>query len=252
MPLKRYFVIAIVFYLPIMVSAQEIRQVVDSMQYEIRDFRDSIKIEIRDFRDSIRYVRRHSKDSIPHSIRIGWGDQMFEQLLWRDKGHPTVLPPTYTNTYQERFRYTQHWFLEYLYNVNYWYSVGAMVDYSGVLWDEITRDGTGTERGRIKNRHFSNIVIMPVVRFTYYQGDYTSLYSSAGVGLNINTGTEIDYKGRKTALAPAFNFALLGISIGEGHWYGAIELGGMFSLMGSDEVYMLDSRIFTASIGVRL
>lgn len=234
-------------------TAQEpLRQTIDSMNYKIRDFRDSVRQEIRLYKDSVREVRRHAYDSMPHEIRIGWGDQMFETLVWHEIKRPTMLPPTYIASYQEHFRYTQHWFAEYLYNVNYWYSFGAMIDYSGVLWDEVLRNGQDREIARKKNCVFHNVVIMPEVRFSYHHTQLLSLYSSFGVGININTGTEVDYRGRQTAVAPVINISLLGLRIGSNRWYGAIEVGGMFSFIDSNEVYMAGSRIFTASIGCRL
>jgi hypothetical protein len=66
------------------------------------------------------------------------------------------------------------------------------------------------------------------------------------------TGTELDYKGRKTAVAPAINITLFGVCAGKGRWYGALEVGGMLSFNSAEEVYMLGSRIMTASVGVRL
>jgi hypothetical protein len=88
------------------------------------------------------------------------------------------------------------------------------------------------------------------VRFAYLLQDYVSLYSALGVGVNVNTGTELDYKGRQTVAAPVVNITLVGVRVGKGKWYGDVELGGMFSLNGRDELYMLGSRLFTASIGV--
>ena len=90
------------------------------------------------------------------------------------------MPEHYQQTYNERFRYTQHLFVEYLYNISYWYSIGCMVDYSGVLWDEVTRNGQGVELNRTRNQHFSNIVIMPVISFSYFHSEYVALYSSLG------------------------------------------------------------------------
>lgn len=235
-----------------LVAQDLIRETIDSMQYEIRDYRDSVRLEIREYKDSIREVRRHAYDSVPHELRIGWGDQMYETLVWCETGYPTVMPPTYYATYKENFRYTQHWFLEYLYNVNYWYSFGLIADYSGVLWDDVVRNGKGEELSRDEDHNFHNIVIMPEVRFSYIHKEYISFYSSFGIGLNINTGTELDYKGRKTTVAPAINISLLGLRVGKGRYYGAVELGGMLSFVNSNEVYMLASRIFTASIGIRL
>jgi biotin-[acetyl-CoA-carboxylase] ligase BirA-like protein len=72
-----------------------------------------------------------------------------------------------------------------------------------------------------------------------------------GVGINVNTGTEL-MKGRATVVSPAVNITLLGMRLGKGRWYGALEMGAMAALNNAHEVYMFGSRIFTASVGVRL
>lgn len=250
--MKKCMLFLVLFCCTMMSGQVTMQQGIRSIRHKIKDFRDSTHVEIRQYKDSVREVRRHAYDSIPHEIRIGWGDQSFETIAWRDMGHPTVMPPTYQNTYNEHFRYTQHLFAEYIYNATYRYSFGALIDYSGVLWDQVLRDGTGVELQRKQNRSFHNIVIMPEVRFSYLHKEYVSCYSALGVGLNINTGTEVDYRGRRTAIAPAVNISLFGLRVGQGRWYGAIEIGGMISLTNTNEVYMLGSRIFTASVGARL
>ena len=231
---------------------RDVRAEIDSMQHLLREQRDSARLEIKHYRDSLRHERRHAPVAMPHHLRVGWGDQMFETLMWRELGHYNVLPEDYEALYDENFRYTQHWFIEYLYRINYRYSFGLLMDYSGVLWDNVLRNGRGEELERKANKSFHNIAIVPTVRFSYWRCDYVSIYSAIGAGLNINTGTELDYKGRKTAVAPAVNITLLGVCAGKGRWYGALEVGGMFSLNNVDEVYMFGSRIMTASIGVRL
>ena len=230
---------------------RDVRAEIDSMQHLLREYRDSARLEIKHYRDSLSHVRRHAPVAMPHHLRVGWGDQMFETLIWRELGHYNVLPPDYEASYDENFRYTQHWFVEYLYRLNYRYSFGLLMDYSGVVWDNVLRNGRGTVLQRETNKSFHNITFVPTVRFSYHRWDYVSLYSAIGAGLNINTGTELDYKGRKTAVAPAVNITLLGVCAGKGRWYGAVEVGGMFSLNNSEEVYMLGSRIITASVGVR-
>jgi hypothetical protein len=92
---------------------------------------------------------------------------------------------------------------------------------------------------------------MVTTRFTYLHSKYVLLYSGLGVGLNINTGSEIDYRDRKTALAPALNLTVLGMSVGNEKWYGAVEFGGLYSLMNIQEVYLAGSRMFTLSVGCR-
>ena len=231
---------------------RDVRAKIDSMHHVLDEYRDSARLEIKAYRDSLRDVRRHAPVVMPHHLRVGWGDQLFETLMWRDLGHYTDLPKDYEAKYDENFRYTQHWFVEYLYRLNYRYSFGLLMDYSGVVWDNVLRNGKGEEVGRETNKAFHNIAFVPTVRFSYCRYEYVSLYSAIGAGLNINTGTEVDYKGRKTAVAPAINITLLGVCAGKGRWYGAVEIGGMLSFNGAEEVYMLGSRIMTASVGVRL
>ncbi len=229
-----------------------LRVVRDSLRTTLRNTRHTYNVEVQQMRDSVRLEVFATIDSLPHEIRIGWGDMLFENLIWHNQMHPTVVAPTYTDVYKEHYRYTQHLFVEYLYNLSYWYSIGIMVDYSGVLWDNVVRDGSGNEITRVRNQQFHNIALMPLVRCAYFHSEYVSLYSALGLGLNINTGTEIDYMGRTTALAPVVNISLLGMRVGKGRWYGSVEIGGMISLMSSNEVYMLGSRLFTASVGCRL
>ena len=241
----------------LLVSAQqlhkirEVRNRIDSIHYVIHEYRDSMRTEIRDYRDSLRYARRHAYDAVPHGIRIGWGDQMFESLIWREEGHHIGLPEGGELTSDENFRYTQHCFIEYMYSVNYWYSFGLLADYSGVIWDQVTRNHNGEELKRLKDRSFHNIALVPTIRFSYLHHDYVSLYSALGLGVNINTGTELDYKDRYTVASPVLNITLLGVRVGHGRWYGSVEVGGMTAFNSPDELYMLGSRIFTAAIGVR-
>ena len=213
------------------VYAQDNRIRIDSMQYAIREFRDSIRKDIRAYKDSVRYVRRHTFDALPHELRVGWGDQLFETLVWYDQSHSTLYPESYIGQYEERYRYLQHWFVEYQYRFRYWFNLGGMIDYSGVVWDKVHRNGIGEEVMRDENCNFHNIAIMVTTRFTYMHSKYVSLYSGLGVGLNINTGSELDYRGRKTALAPALNLTVLGMSVGNEKWVGAVEFGGLYSLM---------------------
>ena len=255
--MKRIVGLILLSMCTICAMAQELREInqvrsrIDSMQYQMQDYRDSMRVELKAYRDSLREARRHAYDNMPHDLRVGWGDQLYETMMWRDRGHYRDLPDSYEAPYDENYRYTQHWFAEYLYNFNYCYALGVLVDYSGVIWDRVVRNGGGDELSREVNRNYHNITFVPTVRFSYYHHDYVSLYSALGVGLNINTGTEL-ISGRNTMVAPAVNITLLGMRVGKGRCYGALEIGAMASLNNAYEVYMFGSRLFTASIGVRL
>jgi hypothetical protein len=202
-------------------------------------------------RDSVRDDMRERVRQFPHQLRIGWGDQMFETLVWYHQPHPTIYPESYIGQYEEDFRYVQHWFAEYQYRVKYWFNVGAMVDYSGVLWDKVRRNGKGEELAREADCSFHNIAVMLTMRFTYFHSKYVSLYSGLGAGMNINTGSEVDYLDRHTAVAPALNITALGMNVGNNRWFGAVEFGGLYSLANINEVYMAGSRMFTVSVGCR-
>ena len=230
----------------------DVRHIRDSLKQTMRLARGVMHKNVRTMRDSVRQNLHVLAGKNPHQLRVGWGDQLFESLMWYNQLHSTIYPESFEEEeYSEEYRYLQHWFVEYQYRVRYWFNVGAMVDYSGVLWDKVTRNGKGDEVNREKDCNFHNIAIMVTTRFTYMHSKYVSLYSGLGAGLNINTGFEIDYRGRKTALAPALSLTVLGMNVGNERWFGAVEFGGLYSLMNIHEVYMAGSRMFTVSVGCR-
>ena len=248
----RRLILSVCLLLPSLFAvAQQPRVAIDSMNTALREFRHSVRQDIRDYRDSLRDERRRICKENPHEVRIGWGDQLFETLVWYNQPHSTLYPESYIGQYEEEYRYVQHWFAEYQYRVRYWFNVGAMVDYSGVVWDKVRRNGAGEEVSRDEDCNFHNIAIMFTTRFTYMHSKYVSLYSGLGLGLNINTGSELDYHHRKTALAPALNLTVLGMSVGNEKWFGAVEFGGLYSLLNMHEVYLAGSRMFTLSVGCR-
>ena len=187
-----------------------------------------------------------------NELRIGWGDQLFESLVWHNPTSvTTTMPAEATYQYKERYRHHQHLWMEYQYRFKYWFSLGAMVDMSEVGWDVVTRNGQGTELARDKKNYFYNLVIMPTIRFTYFHHPNVNIYSGLGVGMDINGGTEVDGKGRHTALGAAVNLTLVGISANYDRWFCAFDLGGMYALKNANAIYMASSRIMNVSIGAR-
>ena len=188
----------------------------------------------------------------PHEIRVGWGDQLFETLMWhKPTGVITSMPTTWQKTYHENYVYSQHVWVEYQYRVKPWVSIGGMMDGSGVKWDEVTRDGTGAEVGRDKNHNFYNIVIMPTVRFTYFHHPNVNLYSGLGVGLDINGGTETNAKGRHTDVGAAVNITVFGVSANYKQFFTAVDFGGMSALKNMNCVFLASSRMINVSLGMR-
>ncbi|MGM9837507.1 MAG: hypothetical protein ACI30A_03335 [Paludibacteraceae bacterium] len=181
-------------------------------------------------------LTKSQRDSIPHEVRIGWGDMLFETAVW------------HKNAATDRYRYTGHLFAEYQYHFFPWLSLGAQMDYEQVWWDVLKRGSQLLDTPE-RNRCFYNVSLIPTVRFTYYHHHYVNLYSALGIGLTINGGTETDMLGRHTACAPVLSLTVLGLRVGEEHWFGAVEIGGLNALTGKDAIYMLGSRLFTASVG---
>ena len=188
----------------------------------------------------------------PHEIRVGWGDQLFETLMWhKPTAVITSMPTTWQKTYKENFVYSQHIWVEYHYRFKYWVSFGGMIDGSGVQWDDVIRDGSGAEVGRNKNQHFFNLVIMPTVRFTYFHHPNVNLYSGLGLGLDINGGTETDAKGRHTAVGAAVNVTVFGVSANYKQFCATFDLGGLTALQNANVIYMALSRMMNVSVGMR-
>lgn len=179
-------------------------------------------------------------NSFCHELSIGWGDYQFESLVFHDTRQ------------KGDYRYTGHIFFKYMYHhTNGWFAIGPELNCEYVDW-RIKRNEVGELINNGGKGWFSNMDLLLNFRFTYYQKSVLQLYSGFSVGLNVNTGTELNYHGQKTAPAFAFGLNLLGIRVGNDRVFGAIEIGGLNSLNNMHEIYMLGSRLFTASIGVNL
>ena len=196
--------------------------------------------------------REHRTDA-RHEFRLGWGDQMFEKLIWQKPPYIiSNLNESYRKTYKENWRYSQHWFAEYSYRVNGWFGVGAMVDASGCVWDDVTRNGLGVETDRQKGLNFWNLTLMPMCRFTWFNSEYVSLYSSLGAGLGINGGSETDADGHHTLCGVAFDLALVGVTVDWDRWCVFTEIGGLTSFKNfKTTVFLLNSRIISVGAGFR-
>ena len=193
-------------------------------------------------------------DHITHrnELRIGWGDQLFETLMWHN---PTSIvksmPTTYSQTYHEDYRYFQHLWIEYQWRFTHWFSMGAMADGSAVKWDDVTRNGQGVEIGRDPGHYFYNIIVMPTIRFTYFHHPNVNLYSGLGIGVDINSGTETNTKGQYTDFGAAVDVTVFGVSANYDRWFMTVDFGGMTAFKNSQAIYLAASRMINVSIGAR-
>ncbi|MGM9795011.1 MAG: hypothetical protein ACI3ZZ_02160 [Candidatus Aphodosoma sp.] len=87
------------------------------------------------------------------------------------------------------------------------------------------------------------IGLIPTLNFTYFNRENVNLYSGFGIGAMV-----IADKGWASAL-PAFDLCLLGVSFGNEHWYGNVELGCLYSTL--ILVYTVPTRIVSVGFGYR-
>lgn len=194
----------------------------------------------------------------PHEIRIGWGDQLMEQLAFHDQ----IVSQDITTDYHlitkrtSNYRYAQHWFVEYHYRQNGWFSYGGMVDASGMTWKETLgefnylSDNPTLVKSTAIDRNAWNIVVMPTIRFTYLLHEYVSLFSGIGLGIDIAGGSETDYRGRTTALGAAIQLTPIGIKASYSRWFATTELGLLAAFENGQVVYLPGARLISVSLGV--
>lgn len=183
-----------------------------------------------------------------HEISFGWGDQCFEKVVWHQKYSPSQMPGVSIN-YQDHFRYFQHWFVDCSYRLSNWLSMGVMADVSGVRWDEVQIvDDIIT---RSPDHHFCNISLLPQLKFHYFNRKHVSFHSSLAAGMNINTGSEIDFMGRKTAFSPSYYLNPFGVRGMYDNFFAQVDLGALVALEHAHCVYMMGSRLVSVSVGFK-
>lgn len=183
-----------------------------------------------------------------HEIRVGWADQLFEQVFWKNEV-PYVMSASQSRTYKQNYRYLQHYWGEYQYSFAPWFSAGMLIDESSVHWDNVTINGAGQELSRNPNQKFYNLLLMPSMRVTYYHWPHVELYSALALGFDINGGTEKTEKGRRTSLGYGYDFRPIGVRFNAGPVFSTFDFGRTFALRDSDHVFLAMGRIFAASVG---
>lgn len=196
---------------------------------------------------------REERSEKPHEVRLLVGDFLFESLIWYDDAHldyTNVGGPASTFTEKQHTYWLPHMGVEYLYRLYDWCSLGAQVDFQYTGWKKMTYDSQNQLISQTP-QGFYNLSLMPTIRFTYLHHPYVNLYSSVSFGMDINGGSEIDIRGKHTAVGAALDVAVIGISVDKGHWFGTIEGGGLSALKNKGTMFMLMSRLLTVGVGYR-
>lgn len=195
---------------------------------------------------------KQDREFMRHELRIGWGDQLFESLVWHRSSHVVnTMPESYQTTYHENYHYDQHVWFEYQHRPNYWFSYGALADFSNVRWTDVVRDGKGREVSRDPGQNFYNILLMPTIRFTYLHHPNVNMYFGIGFGMGINGGSEKNTNGKKTDIGAAASISVIGLSANYQRWFWTLDLGGVYSLKNLNTIFLASSEIMRVGLGVR-
>jgi hypothetical protein len=182
-----------------------------------------------------------------HSVRIGWGDMLFETMAFGPSltgtwVTPESLPENYMHDEIYDMGYTGHIFAEYQYQLTKVVSLGAQADIEGIFWKEGIFDRYHHLIGPATNVRNWDLDLLLTARFTYFHRDWVRLYSGLGVGALF----AFDNLGNFD-VAPAFNINWIGVEVGKGPWGGTFELGGLNAIANTRTIYQVFSRIFSVS-----
>jgi hypothetical protein len=180
-----------------------------------------------------------------HSVRIGWGDMLFETAVFHPTlsgtwGTPNALPENYMHNETFDFGYTGHIFAEYQYRLSKVVSLGVQADVEGIFWKEGIFDRNHNMVEPATAVRNWDLDLLFTARFTYFDRDWVRLYSGLGVGALF----AFDNLGN-FGVAPALNINWIGVEVGKGPWGGSIELGALNAAANTRAVYQLFSRIFS-------
>ncbi len=115
-----------------------------------------------------------------HSVRIGWGDMMFETMAFRPKligtwPNPDALPDNYSHFETFDFGYTGHLFAEYQYRLTKVTSLGIQADVEGIFWKEGVFDKYHNLMLPAKSVRNWDLTLLATARFTYFDRPWVRL-----------------------------------------------------------------------------
>ena len=180
-----------------------------------------------------------------HSFRFGWGDMLFETLVFHANPRgaypsPESLPPSFSRMEQYDFGYTGHFYAEYLRRLTRVVSVGIQADAEGIFWKEGNFDRYHKLKApEVPVRNW-DVVLMPTVRFTYLDRPMVRLYSGLGAGALFAFDNQKQFKA-----GIALNLNWIGVEVGKGHWGGNAELGMLNSMTDIFHIFQAGSRLLS-------
>ena len=189
-----------------------------------------------------------------HQVSALFGDWIMESIFWTDNpraNYSGVGTDKTVFTEKRDYAYTPHIGVEYQYRLSRIVGLGMAIDFQRTTWNTYSYNNKNQEIGK-KKENFFNLSFIPTARFTYLHTKYVNLFSSVGIGFDINGGSETDFYGNHTVVSPAASLGFIGASFNKGPWFASVEIGGLYALRNGQTIYMANSRIFTLAIGYRL
>lgn len=172
--------------------------------------------------------KAHRKEH-KHQLRIGISDDFLLRSMNKPAQNtlrlPSVPPPGYFSKGNQLYDYrsTGHLFVDYQYRLNDWFAFGVKFDTRTELFREANYEICSLERiVDVSNHYQLNLSLLPMVRFTYFNRQYVSLYSSVAIGPYV----EIQDGGLEFFWF-ALDVSYFGISVGDQHWFCDLEFGIM-------------------------
>ncbi|MBO4465099.1 MAG: hypothetical protein J5748_00275 [Bacteroidales bacterium] len=189
-----------------------------------------------------------------HEFRLGVGDGFFDTVAFPDTPHRpySTAPAGATFVEQQGHSFLPHFFAEYNWTPDNKWSFGLQVDFFGFKWHNVTYQSGSDDPVSDEPADCYNYAVMGHFRYNWYRKNETwRVYSALHMGIDINTGSEIDMYGRQTELGIAFAPTLLGVQYGYKHFFVAGELGAHFALKDQLNLYSALSKLASISAGVR-
>lgn len=218
-----------------------------------------------------------------HSIRLGWGDALLSDMngrlisanvvpnendnyLEQVQGMPAPEAHDYLTNYRmaldesHKIYSLGHFFLGYRFQLTPLVGLGIEADVSASTDRFCLVNGYRSIVDEHAKNQLIHLSLMPTVRFSYYRRQMVELYSSFGVGYTFSkfisaVPMEWGKGGDSDTQGIALSATLLGVNVGNEHWFAEAELGGLctYPLFWHEATYgtIYESRLLSISVGYR-
>ncbi len=160
-----------------------------------------------------------------HEVQIGIGDPVFSAIsvdrIEFQETRRTINPDDWFNqseTYRGTVIATGSLSFEYMYRAKKWFWIGALVSYAGFYNNVYSK----SDDAQVDFCRSHVVSVMPVIRFSWLNKKFVTLYSGLGLGIAAN----IEQTEKDLAFSPVLAAQFTGVGVQAGKkWFGFFELG---------------------------